>query len=181
MSAWLFLGLVALVGLERLFELRIARRNAERALARGGVEVGQGHYRFMRWMHAAFLVACPLEVFVMGRPFLAWLGWPMLALVGGTMALRYWIVSTLGERWNTRVIVVPGDRPVRAGPYRWLRHPNYVGVIVELAALPLVHTAALTALVFGVANALLLRVRIRAEEQALREHTDWEREMEGAW
>jgi methyltransferase len=173
MSAWLYLALVTLVGAERLVELRLAARNARRARARGGLEFGRGHYRTMRLLHLAFLVSCPLEVLLLGRPFIAWLGWPMLAVVGCTMALRYWIVATLGDRWNTRVIVVPGDEPVRAGPYRWLRHPNYAGVVLELAALPLVHTAWLTALVFSVANALLLRVRIRVEEAALREHPSW--------
>ncbi len=90
-------------------------------------------------------------------------------MVLGAQALRYWAIATLGWRWNTRIVVVPGTAPVTAGPYRWVRHPNYVAVIAEMIALPLVHGAWLTALVFSVGNALLLRVRIRAEEQALGE------------
>jgi methyltransferase len=103
------------------------------------------------------------------RPFLPWLGWPMLALVLGSQALRWWCIATLGPRWNTRVIVVPGLPLVSRGPYRWLRHPNYVAVVVEGLALPLVHTAWVTALAFTAVNAvLLLRFRIPAEERALR-------------
>jgi methyltransferase len=178
-SQWLYLGLVALVAVERLVELRIAARNARRALERGGFEMGAGHYRVMKVLHTAFLVACPLEVWAFGRPFVAALGLPMLGLLAGTMALRYWVVATLGDRWNTRVVVVPGERPIRRGPYRWLRHPNYVGVVVELAALPLVHMAWVTALVFGMANLALLRVRIRVEEAALAKWTPYEHDMQG--
>jgi methyltransferase len=91
----------------------------------------------------------------------------MLALVLAGQALRWWCIATLGPRWNTRVIVVPGLAPVTAGPYRWLRHPNYLAVVVEGAALPLVHTAWVAALLFTVLNAVLLSVRIRVEDQAL--------------
>jgi methyltransferase len=121
----------------------------------------------MAAMHAAFLVACVAEVAVADRPFLPWLGWPMLALVVASQALRWWCVATLGHQWNTRVIVVPGLPLVSAGPYRWLRHPNYVAVVVEVVALPLVHTAWVTALVFTLANAAVLAVRIPVEERAL--------------
>jgi methyltransferase len=121
----------------------------------------------MAAMHTAFLVACIAEVAVADRPFLPWLGWPMLALVAASQALRWWCVATLGHQWNTRVIVVPGLSLVSAGPYRWLRHPNYVAVVVEVAALPLVHTAWVTALVFTVVNAAILAVRIPVEERAL--------------
>ena len=88
-------------------------------------------------------------------------------VVVATMALRYWVVSTLGDRWNTRVICVPGEPLITGGPFRYIRHPNYVAVVAELAALPLVHTAWMTAAVFGVANLLILRVRIRVENDAL--------------
>jgi methyltransferase len=121
----------------------------------------------MAAMHTAFLVACIAEVAVADRPFLPWLGWPMLALVVASQALRWWCIATLGHQWNTRVIVVPGLPLVSAGPYRWLRHPNYVAVVVEVAALPLVHTAWVTALVFTLANAAVLAVRIPVEERAL--------------
>jgi methyltransferase len=159
--------LVAAVGVERLAELVVATRNARWAFAHGGVESGRGHYPVMAAMHTVFLVACIAEVAIADRPFLPWLGWPMLALVVASQALRWWCVATLGHQWNTRVIVVPGLPLVSGGPYRWLRHPNYVAVVVEVAALPLVHTAWVTALVFTLANAVVLAVRIPVEERAL--------------
>jgi methyltransferase len=107
-------------------------------------------------------------VAVADRPFVPWLGWPMVAVVLTTQALRWWCVATLGAQWNTRVIVVPDLPLVTDGPYRWLRHPNYLAVTLEVAALPLVHTAWVTAVVFSIANAiLLLGWRIPVEERAL--------------
>jgi len=167
-SQALYLGLIGAVALERLWELVLSTRNARRALAAGAVEAEpRGFYAAMVGVHAAFLVAAPLEVVLFRRPFLPWLGWPMLALVVAAMALRYWAIATLGGRWNTRVIVAPRTVPAVFGPYRHVRHPNYLAVIVEIAALPLVHTAWLTALVFSAANALLLSSRIPREEAAL--------------
>lgn len=161
--------LVVAVGLERLAELVVSKRNAAWSLARGGVEHGQRHFPVMAALHSGLLVACVLEVWWADRPFLPALGWPMLALVAGSQALRWWCIGTLGRQWNTRVIVVPGLNRVTRGPYRWLRHPNYVAVVVEGAALPLVHSAWLTAIGFTVLNAGLLRVRIRVENAALAE------------
>lgn len=172
-SQLLFVGLCAGIGIERLFELRLSRRNAARAFARGGIEVGQGHLPAMVAMHASFLAAAPLEAILLERPFLPLLGIPALSVVASAMALRYWCVATLGERWNTRVIVVPGEAAVTSGPYRHLRHPNYLAVIAEIAALPLVHTAWITALVYSLANAALLAVRIRVEEETLSRHASY--------
>ena len=118
-------------------------------------------------LHTGLLVGCFLEVAVAHRPFLPALGWPMLAVVLLAQGLRWWCIATLGVRWNTRVIVVPGLPLVTAGPYRILRHPNYVAVVAEGLALPLVHTAWVTATVFTVLNAALLTVRIRCEDRAL--------------
>jgi len=101
------------------------------------------------------------------RPFIGWLGWPMLAVVAASQVLRWWCVATLGRRWNTLVIVMPDAPLVRRGPYRFLHHPNYVAVVAEGLALPLVHTAWLTAIGFTLANWLLLTVRIRVENAAL--------------
>lgn len=160
--------LVLAVGLERLVELVVSKRHADWAFTRGAVEYGRSHYPAMAVIHTALLVSCVAEVVVADRPFLPWLGWPMLALVLLTQALRWWCVMTLGKQWNVRVIVVPDMPLVTSGPYRWLRHPNYVAVAVEVAALPLVHSAWLTAIVFSIANAvLLLRFRIPVEERAL--------------
>lgn len=162
-----YVGLVLLVGLERLAELVVARRNAAWSLARGGVEMAAGHYPVMVVLHTALLVGAVIEVEVAGRPFLAGLGWPMLAVVVAAQGLRWWCIATLGRQWNTRIIVVPGLPLVRRGPYARLPHPNYVAVVAEGLALPLVHTAWVTAVLFTVLNAALLRVRIRAEDAAL--------------
>ncbi len=159
--------LVLVVGVERLAELRLSVRHARWAFRRGGIETGRAHYPPMVALHSGLLVAAPLEAWLAGRAFVPWLGWPMLAVVVLAQGLRWWCIQTLGVRWNTRVIVVPGLPLVHTGPYRWLRHPNYVAVVAEGIALPLVHTAWLTAAVFTVLNAWLLRVRIRTENTAL--------------
>ncbi|MFI1753675.1 isoprenylcysteine carboxyl methyltransferase family protein [Streptomyces sp. NPDC020571] len=159
--------LVLAVAAERVAELVVARRNAAWTLARSGVEHGRGHYPVMVALHTGLLLCCLLEPLLADRPFVPALGWPLLALALLAQALRWWCIATLGPFWNTRVIVVPGARLVGAGPYRFLRHPNYVAVVVEVAALPLVHSAWLTAAVFSVANALLLTVRLRCENTAL--------------
>jgi methyltransferase len=165
-----FTALVVATGFERLAELIVSARNARWSFARGGVEYGRGHFPPMVALHTGLLVACLLEVWLGDRPFLPWLGWPAFALVLASQALRWWCIGMLGPRWNTRVIVVPGLPLVHKGPYRWLSHPNYVAVVVEGIALPLVHTAWITALVFTVLNAvLLLAVRIPCEERALRD------------
>lgn len=164
----LYVAVVAATAVERLAELVVSARNARWSFARGGVESGRDHFPAMVALHTALLVACVAEVVLADRPFLPWLGWPMLALVVASQALRWWCITTLGPRWNTRVIVVPGLPLVDRGPYRWFRHPNYVAVVVEGIALPLVHTAWVTALAFTVLNAVLLwRFRIPAEERAL--------------
>jgi methyltransferase len=167
-SRALFLLLVAAVAVERLVELVISRRHERALRARGAVEAGAGHYPLMVAVHAALLAGAAAEVLLLDRPFLPWLGWPMLAVVVATMALRYWVIATLGERWTTRVLVLPAVPLVARGPYRFLRHPNYLAVVLEVMALPLVHTAWITALVCGVLNLLVLALRIRVEDAALR-------------
>ena len=160
--------LVLATGAERIVELVLSKRHAAVAFARGGVEYGRGHFPWLVALHTGLLVACLAEVFLGDRPFLPYLGWPMFALVLASQALRYWCVATLGQQWNTRVIVVPGAGAVRRGPYRWMHHPNYLAVVVEGIALPLVYTAWITAVVFTVLNAvLLLRIRIPTEDRAL--------------
>lgn len=158
--------LVAAVAAERLAELVVARRNERWSAARGAIVAGQGHYPAMVALHTGLLAGCLVEAWL-DRPFEPALGWPMLAVLAASQALRWWCISTLGPRWNTRVIVVPGLPLVTGGPYRWLRHPNYVAVVAEGVALPLVHTAWVTAAAFTVLNAVLLGVRIRCENEAL--------------
>ncbi|MDX3762763.1 isoprenylcysteine carboxyl methyltransferase family protein [Streptomyces mirabilis] len=159
--------LVAAVAVERVAELVVARRNERWSTARGAIVTGQGHYPAMVALHTGLLVGCPAEVWLADRPFVPALAWPMLAALAGAQALRWWCIGTLGPRWNTRVMVVPGLPLVTSGPYRLLRHPNYVAVVAEGAALPLVHTAWAAAAVFTVLNAALLTVRIRCENRAL--------------
>jgi methyltransferase len=162
----LYLGLVAAVALERGLELGLSRRNVRAALAAGAVEAGRGHYPAMVALHAALLASCAAEALLFPSP-----PPPAVALaVAGVLAaqgLRWWAVLTLGRRWSTRVLVVPGAAPVTGGPYRFLRHPNYLAVVVEVACLPLAWGSWRTALAFTLGNALLLRARIRAEEAAL--------------
>lgn len=167
-SVPLYIGLLVATGLERLVEVRVSNRNAAWSFARGGVEHGRGHYPVMVLLHTGFLVACGLEVLLLDRPFVPALGWPMLALAALCQVLRWWCITTLGPRWNTRVIIVPGLPRVTGGPYRWLRHPNYLAVVLEGIALPLIHSAWLTSLCFTACNAMLLYVRVQSEERALR-------------
>jgi len=162
-----YYALIALVGIERLFELWLSRRNLRRAMARGGIETGQAHYRAMAAMHTAFLAACVGEAAFFDRGFPPILGWCALAGVIAAQALRYSAVNALGERWNTRIVVTPSAAPVTTGPYRFVRHPNYIAVALELVALPMVRRCWLTAIVFSAANLILMRIRIPAEEAAL--------------
>jgi methyltransferase len=159
--------LVAAVGVERLVELVVAERNRRWSRDRGGTEFGAGHYPVMVVLHTALLAGCLLEVTMLHRPFLPVLGFSMFALVLAAQLLRWWCITTLGRQWNTRVIVVPGAARITGGPYRLIPHPNYVAVIVEGFALPLVHGAWITALVFTILNAALLRTRVEVENAAL--------------
>ncbi|MFD9357027.1 isoprenylcysteine carboxyl methyltransferase family protein [Streptomyces sp. NPDC060031] len=163
----LYLLIVGLVAAERLAELVTARRNSAWSLARGAREYGREHYPAMVALHTALLAGCAVEPWAAGRPFVPWLGWTALAFAVAAQGLRWWCITTLGPRWNTRVLVVPGLPLVAAGPYRLLRHPNYVAVVIEGIALPLVHTAWLTAIGFTALNAVLLGARIHCEDTAL--------------
>lgn len=162
-----FVVLLGLVAVERLAEIVVSRRNTAWSLARGGEEHGAGHYPVMVALHSMLLVGAATEVLVAARPFVPALGWPMLGLVVAAQVLRWWCIRTLGRRWSTRVVVVPGLPLVDTGPYRVLRHPNYLAVVVEGIALPLVHSAWVTAALFTALNLALLRVRVRVEETAL--------------
>jgi methyltransferase len=162
-----FTALILAVGAERLVELVVARRNSRWSFDRGGVEYGRSHYPLLVALHSGLLVGALAEVWIRGPEFAPALGIPMLALVIIGQALRWWCIATLGPHWNTRVIVVPGTAPVRRGPYRLLHHPNYLAVVIEGAALPLVHGAWITSVAFTVLNAAVLTVRIRVENRAL--------------
>jgi methyltransferase len=162
-----FTVVVLLVAVERIAEMVLSRRNAAWSFARGGVETGQGHFPVMVVLHTAFLVGMLVEAWWRRPDVPGALAWSMLGVVVLCQAGRWWCIQALGRHWNTRVIVVPGTPPVVRGPYRILSHPNYAVVVVEGVALPLVHAAWVSALVFTVLNAALLTVRIRAEVAAL--------------
>jgi len=151
---------VGVVVLQRAVEVVLARRQATRLRARGGVESGRGHYPFLVVLHVAWLVS----VLRFGAAPLL----PLLGVYAFLQGLRYWTVHSLGEHMTTRVICVPGDPLVRRGPYRFLRHPLYLLVAAEIAVLPAAFHAWRTALVFSLLNAVLLARRIRIEERALR-------------
>lgn len=163
---WYVLLIVAIAA-ERVAELVVSKRNSSWSREQGGTEFGARHYPVMVTLHTALLAGCLLEALALHRPFIAALGWPMLAVVVAAQALRWWCITTLGPQWNTRVIIVPGASRVTGGPYRVIPHPNYVAVVAEGFALPLVHTAWITALVFTVLNAALLRTRLKVENSAL--------------
>jgi methyltransferase len=166
-----YTALIALVTMQRLCELKISNRNERYLRSLGGREVGAGHYPWMVTLHAAFLVSCVAEVWLLNRPW-----WPPVALVSmliliGALGLRWWALRTLGDRWTTRVVVVPGETLVTSGPYRWFPHPNYLAVTLEIGAIPMVHCAWLTAVVFSIANLAILKTRIGVEERALELYT----------
>jgi len=178
-TRWLFLLLVIFLGLQRLAELRHSSRNERRILDLGGHEYAAGQFRVMKFLHTAWFIAMLAEVFGLQRPF-----HPTLALIASLaflagQVLRYAAIYTLGERWTVRVMVLPGAKPISRGIYRFIRHPNYLGVILEIGAVPLLHSAYFTAIFFSVANALLLIWRIRTEEAALKEHNSYEQVFTG--
>jgi methyltransferase len=166
-SQAIYFGFLGLLACERILELALSRRNARLAFSRGAVEAGHQHFRAMAIFHTLFLLSCVAEVLVFRRRFPGLLG--IAAYLGaiGAQGLRYWTIFTLKERWNVRVIVFPNVMPVTSGPFRFMRHPNYLAVVVEMFCVPLAHGCWLTALVFSFANAALLAIRIRVEESAL--------------
>ncbi|HLH77384.1 MAG TPA: isoprenylcysteine carboxylmethyltransferase family protein [Candidatus Binataceae bacterium] len=167
MSLKVYLVLLALLAVERLSELLRAASNRRWALARGAVESGHGVHRLMVTFHCLFFVSCAAETVLFRPPFPGWLGWLALVVALLAQALRAWVIATLGPRWNTRVLVVPGLAPVRAGPYCWIRHPNYLAVALEIVAVPLIHGCWRTALSFSLMHIPLLAARIRVEERAM--------------
>lgn len=153
--------LIAFLVLQRLAEVSLARRNAARLEAAGAIEFGAGHYSVMVTLHVVWL----LTLMALGYARALNPGW--LAFFIALLAGRVWVIASLGRRWTTRVLVLPGAAPVARGPYRWLRHPNYLIVMLEIAVVPLVLGLPLVAFIFSLANAALLLWRIRVENRAL--------------
>lgn len=158
---WQGIAVLAFVTVQRLAELLLARSNTKKLLARGAFEAAPGHYPFIVLLHASWLAV--LWLLGPGPP----IELVPLVIFGLLQLARLWVIATLGERWTTRIIVLPGEPLVRSGPYRWLNHPNYLIVIGEFAVLPLVFDLPLVAIVFSILNGLLLWVRIKDENQAL--------------
>jgi methyltransferase len=164
--AWYYL-VVGVVTAQRLVELVVAKRNQRWSMTRGAVEFGAGHYPVMVVLHSALLIGCLLEPTFLHRPFIPVLGWTMLAVLVTAQGMRVWCIAALGHQWNTRVIVIPGAERVTGGPYRLFAHPNYLAVVAEGIALPLVHTSWITAAVFTTLNVPLLAARIDVENAAM--------------
>jgi methyltransferase len=173
MSQEIFTVIVIVLAVQRLLELRLSRRHEARILAQGGREHASGHFGVMKAVHTGWFAAMLIEVFRIDRPFIPWLAAVAFIVFLMGQGLRYAAILTLGWRWSVRIMTLPGTPPVTQGIYRYVRHPNYLGVMLEIAAVPLLHTAYLTAICFTVANAALLFVRIRAEEQALNTANDY--------
>jgi methyltransferase len=165
----LFGGIVAAVLVQRIVELRIAARNQRWALSQGAQEFGAGHYPLFFVLHGGWAIAWLTEAIWLG-PILSPI-WPLwLALFGIAQILRYWALASLGTYWNTRILIIPGHKRVKAGIYRYLPHPNYLAVALELASIPLLFGAWRSALVASLLNAaLLLLIRIPAENNVLRQ------------
>ena len=168
MSAYtVFTLLIVIVAIERIIELVISKRNLTWSFAQGGIEFGRSHYKYVVAIHVFLLGGSLVEVWL-ARPALnPTLSWIMFALAAASQALRWWCIATLGKRWNTLVVIVPGIPVSRSGPYKWLKHPNYLAVVIEGFALPMVGFAWITALIFTILNAGVLTVRIRSENAAL--------------
>jgi methyltransferase len=162
-----YLALLTLVGLGRLVELRISRRNQRRLEKQGVRKIVEPHFRWMVFTHVGVLAGAAAEVLLLHRPLIPSLAIVMIALLVFANALRWWVIRTLAEHWNVEVMASSRVGVVAAGPYRWVRHPNYVAVVIELFALPMIHTAWITALAGTLANLEILRRRLRVEEGVL--------------
>ncbi|WP_137789005.1 isoprenylcysteine carboxylmethyltransferase family protein [Bacillus sp. E(2018)] len=159
---------------QRLAEVRIAKSNEKKLLSKGAVEAGNDHYKWMVSMHVAFFVVFFLEVYVFNAQSPSWWIVPFVLFLMAQV-IRVWAISSLGEFWNTKIILLPGANVVAKGPYRFMRHPNYTIVSLELLVMPLIFGAYFTAILFTILNFFMLRVRIPAEEKALMELTDYEK------
>jgi methyltransferase len=162
-----FTILIISVAIERVVELTVSKRNLAWSKDHGAIEFGFGHYPFMVILHTCLLVGSLAEIYISKPKLIPGLAWTMFVLVVASQILRWWCVITLGKRWNTRIVIVPNVPAVTSGPYKFLAHPNYIAVIVEGFALPMVGFSWITATVFTALNIPLLTVRIRAENKAL--------------
>jgi len=162
-----FLILLGCVGCERLLELPVSRRHQRQLASCGARKHDDPQYRWMIALHAGVLIGAALEVIVLHRPFIAPVAVAALLFFSLATLLRWWVIRTLGIHWNTEVVDSASIGVICDGPFRWIRHPNYLGVFAELIALPLIHTAWITAALAAVGNLFVLRNRLRLEERLL--------------
>ena len=162
-----FTILILLVSVERIVELIISNRNLRWSFSQGGIEYGRSHYKYMVVIHVGLLGGCLVETWITRPEFNPILSWTMFALAMGSQALRWWCILTLGKRWNTLVVIITGLRAISNGPYKWLKHPNYLAVVIEGVALPMVGFAWRTAIIFTFLNIFVLAARLRVENKAL--------------
>jgi methyltransferase len=179
LSVALFEGLLAVVGLTRVAELAISRRHQQRLARRHVLPRWEPHYRWMVALHVVVIAGAAIEVPALKRPFV-----PIVAACAAVLflcgiALRWWAIRTLGEHWNVQVMDSAPLGVVVAGPFRWIRHPNYLGVFLELAALPMIHGAYIAALVAVLGNIWVLRQRLLVEEPMLASHPEYQHAMRG--
>ncbi len=179
LSVIVFLALLALVGLTRLAELGISRRHQGELARHKIVRRSEPRYAWMVAVHAGVLAGAALEVIWLRRPFVVALAAPAAALFLLATGLRWWAIRALGAHWNVQVMDSASLGVVATGPFRWVRHPNYLGVFIEMAALPLIHGAWITALTGAAGNALVLRNRLRVEEPVLESHPEYRAAMSG--
>ena len=179
LSVYLYLALLLGVAALRLVELRISRRNQQLLLARGAQRVPEPHFRWIVAIHTAVLLGAAAEVLFLRRSFLPLLGAAMFAIFLASNALRFWVIRTLGDLWSVQVMDSTRLGVVTTGPFRYVRHPNYAGVILEMLSLPLIHTAWITAVVTAIAYSWVLSKRLAAEEPVLLANPDYRAAMAG--
>jgi methyltransferase len=178
-SVYLFLALLLAVGLLRLVELQISKRHQREMAARGAAKVDEPKFRWMVLLHTAVLIGAALEVVLLRRPFLLWLAAPMFVLFLVANAVRWWVIRSLGSHWNAQVVDSTRLGVVTSGPFRYVRHPNYAAVFTELLALPLIHTAGVTAVLGAIAHIAVLSQRLSTEERVLFANPDYRTAMNG--
>jgi methyltransferase len=179
LSVYLFLGLLLAVGFLRLVEMRISRRHQKEMATRGAAKVDEPKFCWMVLLHTAVLFGAALEVVFLKRPFLPWLAAPMFAIFLAANALRWWVIRSLGAHWNVQVVDSTRLGVVTSGPFRYVRHPNYAAVFSELLALPLIHTAWITAIAGAIAHIGVLAQRLSTEERVLLSNPEYRAAMSG--
>lgn len=172
-----YISLLVLVGIERLIELRVSRRNQRRMAEQGVRKIVEPHFPWLVAFHTVVLVSAGLEVLLLHRPFVPALAIPMAVLFVLSNLLRWWVIRLLADLWNVQIMESSRIRIVTSGPYRWIRHPNYVGVVMEVFSLPLIHTAWVTALVGTPLYMEILRRRVRMEDSVLLADPAYQRAM----